>query len=153
MYGVPKFFEYMRVPKFLDMYETSDPFGSRTFLTVGSINVGQHGQMSIRLPPMRFIRNHPKVWLDDEGRHWLLQSSFKASPEVQQWQESADWDESYVLCFGARENETEAPMADDVILLRRESETLTVTVEDMLVPRGFKWAALITINRRATIST
>lgn len=107
----------------------------------------------MRLPPMRFIKNHPDVWQDDLGRHWLLQSSFKASSEIQQWQESDDWDDSYELCFGVRENESTAPMGDDVIRLRRMTETMTITVEELLVPRGFKWAALITINSRSTLTT
>jgi len=109
--------------------------------------------MSLRLPTKRFIKNNSEVWLDDLGRHWLLQSSFKAAPEIQQWQESDDWDDYYELCFGVRENETAAPMQDDVIQLRRESETMSITVEELLVPRGFKWGALITINRRSPLST
>lgn len=106
--------------------------------------------MSLRLPTKRFIKTHPEVWEDDVGRQWLLQSSFKAPPEIQQWQESDDWDDSYELCFGVRENETSAPMQDDVIVLRHESETMTITMEELLAPRGFKWAALITINRRSS---
>ena len=109
--------------------------------------------MSLRLPTKRFIKNHPEVWQDDLGRHWLLQSSFKAAPEIRQWRESDDWDYSYELCFGVRDNETAAPMQDDIIQLRRESETMSITVEELLVPRGFKWAALITINSRPTTST
>ena len=41
-------------------------------------------------------------------------------------------------------------MGDDVIRLRRMTETMTITVEELLVPRGFKWAALITINSRSS---
>ena len=107
----------------------------------------------MRLPAMHFIKNHPDVWLDNLGRHWLLQSSFKASPEIEQWQESDDWDDSYELCYGVRTKETTAVVGDDVIQLRRKSEAMTITVEELLVPRGFKWAALITINSRSTLRT
>ena len=115
-----------------------------------SINVLVYTWMtSIRLPSKRFIEKHPQVWQDNLGRHWLLQSSFKPSSEVAYWQESSDWDDAYELCFGVRAFETDGPVIDDVVVVRRGSETMTITVEELLIPRGFKWAALITINRRS----
>jgi len=44
-------------------------------------------------------------------------------------------------------------MQDDVLVVGRESETMTITMEELLVARGFKWAALITINRQWSTST
>ncbi len=38
-------------------------------------------------------------------------------------------------------------MLDEQIILHRKNRRLYITISEMLVPlRGFKWAALITIN-------
>ena len=109
----------------------------------------------IPIPRKHFIENHPNVWRDVDGRFWLFQKSFKMSDKVKHWQESSDWDDENELCFGCRSNnDIEFPMMDEQIILNRGNSRLYVTVDEMLVPlRGFKWAALITINGSLKKST
>ena len=102
----------------------------------------------IPIPRKNFIENHPDVWKDGDGRFWLFQKSFKMTDKMKHWQESSDWDDDSELCYGCRpENDIEFPMLDEQIILHRKNRRLYITISEILVPlRGFKWAALITIN-------
>ena len=99
-----------------------------------------------RIFPKRFIEHHPKAWHDKEGRTWLFQSDLQKEFDwVHTWRDSSDWDDFHRLVWGIVPGDVVLPMSDEIYELTRGSSSIRVEVIDMLVPRGFKWAALVSI--------
>ena len=81
---------------------------------------------------------------DVHGRSWLFQRDFTESPQIAAWHESSDWDDimyELVYCYWPQDGE---PVTVNDVLIQGQ---LVVRVVQILQQRGFKLAALVSINK------
>jgi len=101
--------------------------------------------MSFKLPTVQFMKTHVSTWLDEYGRLWLFQQSFKPTPMIKDLLQTIDGH----LVFMYAKNASEPIRIGDTIQLTRDKEHLEIEIEKVLESRasrsGFKNVFIISV--------